>query len=66
MDAVTIILSSVLIGVTAGSIGKMIGSNGKVKDITCGERRTTCNNLINEKLKSIEDKLDSVILEIRK
>ena len=61
MDQATIIVSGALLAIVTGFIGKAIGSNGRVKENTCGERRESCTKLINEKLHSIDEKLDLVM-----
>ena len=67
MEPVTYVLGGCLLAVISGVAGKIIGSNGKVKDSTCNERRHACTELINQKLEQIDEKLDetkAVVLDM--
>ncbi len=65
MEPTTFILGGTLVGVVSMGIGKVWGSNGRVKEDTCSERRISCNKLINEKLDTVDKKLDWVISELK-
>ena len=66
MERVVIILGGAILAIITGIIGKTIGSNGKVKEETCGERRLTCNKLIDEKLQNMDQKLDVILSHMDK
>ncbi len=66
MDQTTIMVGGALLAIVTGFIGRAIGSNGKVSESNCGERREACNKLINEKLHSIDEKLDLVMDKLEK
>lgn len=61
MDQTTIMVSGALLAIVTGFIGRAIGSNGRVKENSCGERREACNKLISEKLHTMDEKLDSIV-----
>ena len=65
MEPLSYILGGTLLSVVTLVVGKTIGSNGRVKEDTCGERRVACNKLINAKLDSMDEKLDWVISELK-
>lgn len=66
MEPITYVLGALSITLISGIIGKFIGSNGKVKDKTCTERRSADSKLINEKLHSVNEKLDIIIAALKK
>lgn len=49
-DPVTVILGGLTVALISGTVGKYLGSNGKIKDNQCGERRAACSGLILEKI----------------
>jgi hypothetical protein len=61
MEPLSYILGGTLFSFVTLSIGKIWGSNGRVKDATCGERRISCNKLIDERLHSMDEKLDIIL-----
>ncbi len=66
MEPLSIVLGGALLSVVTLGAGKMWGSNGRVKDATCGERRVACNKLIDERLHSMDEKLDIIIKRTEK
>ncbi len=66
MEPVGYVLGGALLSVVTGVVGKYIGSNGKVKEDTCDERRLTCNKLVDEKLHTIDSKLDIILTALKK
>ena len=54
MDPLTQILAAAIIAIVSGLIGKAIGGYKKVSVQQCSERRVACNQLILEKLDSLE------------
>jgi len=66
IDPVTVILVGVIIAVTSGTIGKYIGSNGKIKDSQCMERREACSRLILEKIDHLVISVDGLKTDISK
>jgi hypothetical protein len=66
MEPISYILGGTLVGVVSMGIGKVWGSNGKVKEATCGERRVSCNKIVDEKLHTMDEKLDIILSAIKK
>jgi hypothetical protein len=66
MEPITYIFGGVVLTLISGIVGKAIGSNGKVKENTCGERRVACNKLVDERLHSMDVKLDIIIKALPK
>lgn len=60
IDPLTIVLSGTVVAFVSGSIGKYIGSNGKVKEGQCSERRQSCILLVGEKIDNLADKVDGL------
>ena len=59
-DPVTIILGGIVIAVVSGGVGKFLGSNNRVKDVQCGERREACSSLILEKIDHLVTSVDDI------
>lgn len=53
MTGTETILGSIVIATVSGLIGKYIGSNGKVTEDHCTEKRAACQSLILEKLENL-------------
>lgn len=53
------ILSGIVISGFGMLVGRFIGEKSRVSEPTCKERRTSCNALLLEKIKSLDKKLDS-------
>ncbi len=53
MEPVTVVMGGVVVAVVSGTIGKVIGSNGKVKENNCIERRDSCILLVSEKIDNL-------------
>ena len=53
IEPMTGAMGGVLIAVVSGAIGKALGSNGKVKDSQCIERREACTKLLTEKIDNL-------------
>ena len=66
MEPLSYALGGTLLSVVTLGIGKIWGSNGRVKDTICGERRTACNKLIDERLHSMDEKLDIILNRLDK
>ena len=56
-DPVTAILGGVVLVFASGTVGKYLGSNGKVKDTQCEERRNNCITLVSEKIDNLSDRM---------
>lgn len=52
-DPIAYVLGGIVIAFTSGTIGRFTGSNGRVKEDHCGERRLSCTTLINSKLDTL-------------
>lgn len=52
------ILCSLVSGIVMLCAGKYIGSNGKVSDTTCQERRSSCNKVNDSNYSSLEQQLE--------
>ena len=61
INAMEAILSGLLIGIVSAMLGAYLGSKNKVGISQCMERREACIALIQEKLDSIDEKLDLVM-----
>lgn len=61
IDPVTSVLSGLLIAVVSGSIGRAIGSNGRVRDCVCTERQKSCQCLLIEKIDNLDKKVDNFV-----
>jgi len=55
------ILGGLLVGIISALLGVWIGSRGSVGNPVCLERRASCMALINEKIDSLSEKLDSML-----
>ena len=55
MEPITYITGAFAIAVTSGAIGKMIGSNKRVKEEICKERREACLTLVVEKIDNLAE-----------
>ena len=58
MEPTTTILGGIVIAVVSGAVGKACGTNNNVKAPTCTERQHACQELINEKIDNLGDKID--------
>ena len=54
------LLAAMLIAIVSGVIGKSIGTNNNIKAPTCTERQHSCQELINEKIDNMADKIDAL------
>lgn len=61
MTPAEIVLGGICVSIISGSIGSYFTSKGKVNCSSCSERRSSCIELINEKLSTLEKKLDLII-----
>lgn len=59
-DPVTIILGGMVVAVVSGTVGRYLGSNGRIKDAQCGERREACSSLIIEKIDHLVTSVDDI------
>ena len=64
MEPTTTIIGGVLVAVISGAIGKYAGSNGRVKNEQCGERREACTNLLIEKIDNLTITVDGLKTDI--
>lgn len=60
IDPVVIVLSGVVVAFVSGAAGKYVGSNDKVKEAQCSERRGSCVLLIGEKVDNLGEKVDEL------
>lgn len=60
IDPLVIVLSGTVVAFISGSIGKHIGSNDKVKNGQCSERRQSCILLVSEKIDNLVNKVDGL------
>ena len=58
VETTVCILSGLVIAFVSGTIGKYIGTNGKVHEDTCEERRLSCTRIIGEKIDSLTKSID--------
>lgn len=65
MTSLEHVLAGILIAVISTLLGFVIGMKGKVAIADCAERRASCIALIEQKLISMENKLD-LILDVKK
>ena len=64
MEPTSCVLGGIVIAVISSAAGKIIGSNGKVKDATCIERQHACSQVIVTKVENLTltvDKLEKTI-----
>ena len=61
-EPVTVILGSIVVALVSGAAGKYLGSNGKVKENQCEERRDSCVILVGEKI----DNLTRIVNKLEK
>lgn len=66
MEPLSYVLGGTLLSVVTLGVGKIWGSNGRVKENTCDERRIACNKLIDERLHSMDEKLDIILNRLDK
>ena len=59
-DPTTVVLGGICVAVVSGAIGKYAGSNGKVSEDHCGERQSSCQNLMVEKIENLGKKVDTL------
>ena len=64
MDPVTTTLGGVVVAITSVAIGKYLGSNGKITESVCEERRQSCTALMVEKLDHMQNTIDDIKLHI--
>ena len=62
VEPITYILGGIVIAFVSGTTGKYLGSNGRVKDITCVERQHACSTIVVTKI----DGLTKTVDELRK
>ena len=60
MEPVTTVLGGALVAIVSGAVGKAIGSNGKVDEEHCGERRGACSEKLAIKIDNLSKKLDEL------
>ena len=60
MDIATTVLGGLTVAMIAGIIGRFVGSNGKISDDHCEEKRTACRALLIEKIDNIDGKVDDL------
>jgi hypothetical protein len=56
------ILGGIVIAGVSGAVGKVLGSNGKVHEETCEERRLSCTQIIGTKI----DNLTSTVSKLER
>lgn len=61
MSTAEYILTGALLSTISALFGSWVSTRGKVDCRTCLERRTACIELIDEKLSSLEGKIDILI-----
>ena len=62
MDTSVVILSGIVVACVSGTIGKVMGSNGKVHEETCEERRMSCTQIVGGKI----DNLAAIVSKLEK
>lgn len=60
-DPMTAVLGGIVIAFTSGGIGAYIGGRLKVDSSICEERRSSCQDLLLEKIDVIDAKVDKII-----
>ncbi len=60
MEPMSVVMGGVVIAVVSGTIGKVLGSNGKVKEKNCIERRDSCILLVAEKIDNLAKTVTSL------
>jgi len=60
MDPVTTVLGGVLVAVVSGAIGKTLGSNGKMSENHCEEKRQSCQTIVITKIDNVARKVDDL------
>lgn len=60
MESVTVVLGGIVIALASGTIGKLLGEYGTVRDKTCSERRSACSSLVVEKIDHLASKVESL------
>jgi hypothetical protein len=54
------ILGAMVIALTSGIIGNVIGTKDSVKKSMCDERRIACNRLVIEKIENLSEKVETL------
>jgi len=60
MDPVTTVLGGIVVAGISASAGKYLGSNGKITEERCKEKRQSCQGLLIEKIDNLADKVESL------
>ena len=60
MNLIESILAGLLIAIISGLIGNYISHRSNVSHFNCTLNRSACQNLLNEKLDNITEKVDSL------
>jgi len=66
MEPVSVILGGVVVAVVSGTVGKVLGGNGKVKEKTCVERRESYVLLVSEKIDNLAKEIKGLSKTINK
>jgi hypothetical protein len=66
MNPTESILGALVISFTSLAIGKYYGSNGKVKDNQCLERRDSCFKLLSERIDNLIKKVEDLAEMVNK
>ena len=62
VETTVCILGGIVIAVVSGATGKYLGSNGKVHEETCEERRMSCTQIVGGKI----DNLAAIVSKLEK
>lgn len=61
MDTVTVVLIGLFTNIVSFEIGNRLVGRNKVSDITCKERRESCNNLVCAKIDALHAEIMAYI-----